>query len=87
MPPNHPHSDICSSMRRKHVMGNKGKHFSQSQFPQKKECGQRRTEPVYSFDGERVPTLLGWYYLQDMSTLTIAFNYAFSNEIPRSFQI
>ena len=44
MPPNHPNSDICSSMRRKHVMGDKGKHFSQSQLAQKKESGQRRTE-------------------------------------------
>ena len=28
--------------------------------------------PVYSYEGERVLTLLGWYYLPDMSTVTIA---------------
>ena len=89
MPPNHPHSDICSSMRRKHVMGNKGKHFSQSQLPQKKgvRSASDRALPVYSYDGKRVLTLLGCYYLPDMNTVTIAFNYAFSNEMPRSFQI
>ena len=46
-----------------------------------------RALPVYSYDGERVLTFLSCYYLPDMSTVTIAFNYAFSNEMPRSFQI
>ena len=50
MPPNHPHSDICSSLRHKYVVRNKGKRFSQSQLPPKKESGQRRTEQWQSTD-------------------------------------